>query len=112
MPRSHPLELVRNIGIAAHIDAGKTTTTERIVYINKMDRLGADFYSVVDKIKQRLGANGAPIQIPIGAESNYTGYIDLIRMKATIYMSDDGKTSEEREIPEEMKAEAAEHREK
>jgi elongation factor G len=220
MPRSHPLELVRNIGIAAHIDAGKTTTTERIlyytgrthkigevhdgaatmdwmeqeqergititsaatscfwrgsnndkpehkiniidtpghvdftveverslrvldgcvavfcavggvqpqsetvwrqankygvpriVYINKMDRLGADFHAVVEKIKQRLGANGAPIQIPIGAESNYTGYVDLITMRATIYMSDDGKTSEERDIPAEMQAEAAEWREK
>ncbi|HEY3782618.1 MAG TPA: elongation factor G [Fimbriimonadaceae bacterium] len=221
MARSHPLELVRNIGIAAHIDAGKTTTTERIlyytgrshkmgevhqgtatmdwmeqeqergititsaattcfwsgsnndkpehkiniidtpghvdftveverslrvldgcvavfcavggvqpqsetvwrqankygvpriVYVNKMDRLGADFFSVVERILQRLGANGAPIQIPIGAESNYRGYIDLITMKATIYPNvDDGKTFEIHEIPEDMKAEAAKWREK
>jgi elongation factor G len=220
MPRSHPLELVRNIGIAAHIDAGKTTTTERIlyytgrshkmgevhqgtatmdwmeqeqergititsaattcfwrgskadksehkiniidtpghvdftveverslrvldgcvavfcavggvqpqsetvwrqankygvpriVYINKMDRLGADFFSVVTRIQQRLGANGAPVQIPIGAESQYQGYIDLITMKATIYTSDDGKDYEEREIPADLAAEAAEWREK
>jgi len=197
MPRSHPLELIRNIGIAAHIDAGKTTTTERILYytgkthkmgevhegaatmdwmeqeqergititsaatscfwsgsqgdkpehkiniidtpghvdftveverslrvldglvavycavggvqpqsetvwrqankygvpriayINKMDRLGADFYSVLDKIRTRLGANGAPITIPIGAESNFQGYVDLVTMKATVYTSDD-----------------------
>jgi elongation factor G len=84
----------------------------RVVYINKMDRLGADFFSVVARIQERLGANGAPIQIPIGAESGYQGYIDLITMKATIYMSDDGKTSEERDIPAELKELAAEWREK
>jgi len=220
MPRSHPLELVRNIGIAAHIDAGKTTTTERIlfytgkshkigevhdgaatmdwmeqeqergititsaatscfwkgskkdrpehkiniidtpghvdftveverslrvldgavcvlcavggvqpqtetvwrqmnkyvvpriIYVNKMDRLGADFFTVLARVKDRLGANAAPIQLPIGAESLYSGYVDLIRMKATIYMSDDGKTSEEREIPADMLDMAAEYREK
>jgi len=220
MPRSHPLELVRNIGIAAHIDAGKTTTTERIlfytgkshkmgevhdgaatmdwmeqeqergititsaatscfwkgskkdraehkiniidtpghvdftveverslrvldgavcvlcavggvqpqtetvwrqmnkyvvpriIYVNKMDRLGADFYTVLNRVKERLGANAAPVQLPIGAESNYIGYVDLITMKATIYMSDDGKTSEEREIPADLLDLAAEYREK
>ena len=220
MARSHPLELVRNIGIAAHIDAGKTTTTERIlyytgkshkigevhdgaatmdwmeqeqergititsaatscfwkgsnkdrpehkiniidtpghvdftveverslrvldgavcvlcavggvqpqtetvwrqmnkyvvpriIYVNKMDRLGADFYTVLARVKERLGANAAPIQLPIGAESLYIGYVDLIRMKATIYKSDDGKTSEETEIPPEMAEKAAEYREK
>jgi elongation factor G len=219
MPRSHPLELVRNIGIAAHIDAGKTTTTERILYytgkshkigevhdgaatmdwmeqeqergititsaatscfwsgskkdkpehkiniidtpghvdftveverslrvldglvavycavggvqpqsetvwrqankyqvpriayVNKMDRLGADFYQVVDKLRARLGANAAPIQIPIGAESQYLGYIDLITMRATIYKSDDGKIVEETAIPAEMVDEAAKWRE-
>ncbi len=210
MSRSHKLELIRNIGIAAHIDAGKTTTTERIlyytgrthklgevhegtatmdwmeqeqergititsaattcfwtgsehdrpkhqiniidtpghvdftveverslrvldgcvavfcavggvqpqsetvwrqankykvpriIYVNKMDRLGADFYSVVEKVHDRLGANAAPIQIPIGAEGNYQGYVDLVKMRATIYTSDDGKQYEEREIPAEM----------
>src|SRR2546421_4583036 len=220
MPRSHPLELVRNIGIAAHIDAGKTTTTERIlyytgrshkmgevhqgtatmdwmeqeqergititsaatscfwsgskddkpehkiniidtpghvdftveverslrvldgcvavfcavggvqpqsetvwrqankygvpriVYINKMDRLGADFFTVVTRIQQRLGANGAPIQIPIGAESQYKGYVDLITMRATVYKSDDGKQYEETAIPPELTEVAAEWREK
>ena len=216
MPRSHPLELVRNIGIAAHIDAGKTTTTERIlyytgkthkigevhdgaatmdwmeqeqergititsaattafwsgsrkqfpehkiniidtpghvdftveverslrvldgcvavfcavggvqpqsetvwrqatkykvprvIYVNKMDRLGADFFSVYNRIKERLGANVAPIQIPIGAESQYQGYVDLITMTATIYKSDDGKVYEEGPIPAEMKEQADE----
>ncbi len=220
MPRSHPLQYVRNIGIAAHIDAGKTTTTERIlyytgkshkigevhdgaatmdwmeqeqergititsaatscfwrgsnedkpehkiniidtpghvdftveverslrvldgfvavfcavggvqpqsetvwrqgnkyevpriIYVNKMDRLGADFFSVVNRVKERLGANVAPIQIPIGAESGYKGYVDLIAMKATIYTSDDGKTYDVVDIPEELKAQAAEFREK
>jgi len=219
MPRSHPLELIRNIGIAAHIDAGKTTTTERILYytgkthkigevhdgaatmdwmeqeqergititsaatscfwrgsdddkpehkiniidtpghvdftveverslrvldglvavycavggvqpqsetvwrqankygvpriayVNKMDRLGADFYSVVDRIRDRLGANGAPITIPIGAESNFAGYIDLVTMKATVYTSDDGKKFEIRDIPADMKEQSDKYRE-
>lgn len=220
MPRSHSLEYVRNIGIAAHIDAGKTTTTERIlyytgrnhkigevhdgaatmdwmeqeqergititsaatscfwkgsksdkpehkiniidtpghvdftveverslrvldgmvavfcavggvqpqsetvwrqankygvpriIYVNKMDRLGADFLSVYNRVKDRLGANAAPIQIPIGAESEYKGYVDLISMKATVYTSDDGKESMEIEIPDDLKATTAEWREK
>ncbi|MFI5385273.1 MAG: elongation factor G [Fimbriimonadales bacterium] len=222
MPRSHPLELVRNIGIAAHIDAGKTTTTERIlfytgkshkmgevhegaatmdwmeqeqergititsaatscfwkgsqgdkpehkiniidtpghvdftveverslrvldgcvavfcavggvqpqsetvwrqankygvpriIYVNKMDRLGADFFAVLARIRERLGANAAPIQIPIGAESGYLGYVDLITMKASIYDTDDdkGKTFRQAEIPVELVGLAAEYREK
>ncbi|MFM9872498.1 MAG: elongation factor G [Fimbriimonadaceae bacterium] len=220
MPRSHPLELIRNIGIAAHIDAGKTTTTERILfytgkthkigevhdgaatmdwmeqeqergititsaatsafwrgsnldrpehkiniidtpghvdftveverslrvldglvavycavggvqpqsetvwrqankykvpriaYVNKMDRLGADFFDVVKKLRERLGANAAPIAIPIGSEGEFKGYIDLLKMNATIYTSDDGKDFVEGDIPEEMVAEAAEWREK
>jgi elongation factor G len=222
MPRSHPLNLVRNIGIAAHIDAGKTTTTERIlfytgrshkigevhdgaatmdwmvqeqergititsaatscfwsgskkdkpehkiniidtpghvdftveverslrvldgavcvlcavggvqpqtetvwrqmnkykvpriIYVNKMDRLGADFYQVLERAIERLGANAAPIQIPIGAESDYLGYVDLITMKAAIYdKSDDkGATFRETEIPADMVDKAAQFREK
>jgi elongation factor G len=222
MPRSHPLELIRNIGIAAHIDAGKTTTTERIlyytgknhkmgevhdgsatmdwmeqeqergititsaatscfwrgskedkpehkiniidtpghvdftveverslrvldgavavfcavggvqpqsetvwrqmnkytvprvIYVNKMDRLGADFFSVLGRIRERLGANVAPVQIPIGAESDYLGYVDLITMRASVYDTDDdkGKSFREIDIPENLKAQAAEYREK
>jgi elongation factor G len=222
MPRSHPLERVRNIGIAAHIDAGKTTTTERIlfytgrahklgevhegtatmdwmeqeqergititsaatscfwrgskgdwdehkiniidtpghvdftveverslrvldgcvavfcavggvqpqsetvwrqankygvpriIYVNKMDRLGADFFAVVERIRQRLGANAAPVQIPIGAESQYLGYVDLITMRAALYDTDDdkGKTFREVAIPPDMVDRAAEWREK
>ena len=222
MSRSHPLEYVRNIGIAAHIDAGKTTTTERILfyagkvhkigevhdgaavmdwmvqeqergititsaatscfwsgskkqfpehkiniidtpghvdftveverslrvldglvavycavggvqpqsetvwrqankyavpriaYINKMDRIGADFFSVYERLRDRLGANAAPIQIPIGAESNYEGYVDLITMTATVYDKEDEKGTSARtvEIPEAMAEEASTWREK
>ncbi|MEW5884770.1 MAG: elongation factor G [Armatimonadota bacterium] len=213
MKRRIPLEQVRNIGIAAHIDAGKTTTTERIlfysgkihrvgevhegaatmdwmeqeqergititsaattcywrdhevniidtpghvdftveverslrvldgviavfcavggvqpqsetvwrqaskygvpriVYVNKMDRLGADFFDVVDKIRQRLGTNAVPIQIPIGAESAFQGYVDLVRMRARIYRDEMGKEYEDGDVPEEMMSLAAEHREK
>ncbi|MCW5947456.1 MAG: elongation factor G [Fimbriimonadales bacterium] len=213
MPRTHALEVTRNIGIAAHIDAGKTTTTERIlfysgrlhrmgevhegsatmdwmeqeqergititsaatttfwrdhriniidtpghvdftveverslrvldgvvavfcavggvqpqsetvwrqankygvpriVYVNKMDRLGADFFGVVEKIRARLGCNGVPIQVPIGAESNFQGYVDLIRMKAIVYKDDLGKEYDEVDVPESVREIAAEHREK
>ncbi|HMS56434.1 MAG TPA: elongation factor G [Fimbriimonadaceae bacterium] len=222
MARSHPLNLVRNIGIAAHIDAGKTTTTERIlfytgkshkigevhdgaatmdwmeqeqergititsaattcfwsgskqdkpehriniidtpghvdftveverslrvldgavavfcavggvqpqsetvwrqmnkysvpriIYVNKMDRLGADFFSVLARVKERLGANVAPIQVPIGAESSFLGFVDLITMKANVWDTDDdkGKSFREIDIPEDVKGLAAEYREK
>jgi len=84
----------------------------RIAYINKMDRLGADFFAVVEKLRARLGANAAPIQIPIGAEGDYAGYIDLITMKATRYLSDDGKDFEIGDIPANLQALAAEWREK
>jgi elongation factor G len=213
MPRSHPLELVRNIGIAAHIDAGKTTTTERIlyysgrihrigevhegaatmdwmeqeqergititsaattcewkghriniidtpghvdftveverslrvldgvvavfcavggvqpqsetvwrqankygvpriIYINKMDRLGADFFGVVEKIRQRLGCKGVPIQIPIGSESDFVGYVDLLTMKAVTFTDEKGKEPTVSEIPAELRGQAADYREK
>ncbi len=221
MPRTHPIELVRNIGIAAHIDAGKTTTTERILYytgkthkmgevhdgaatmdwmpqeqergititsaatsafwsgskndkrehkiniidtpghvdftveverslrvldgavavfcavggvqpqsetvwrqanrygvprivfINKMDRLGADFFDVMDKVKERLGAKVAPIQIPIGAESQFSGIVDLVTMRASQYDPDDmtGKTFHETDCPEELRGKAQQYRE-
>src|SRR5215217_7519098 len=131
MPRKFTLEKTRNIGIMAHIDAGKTTTTERILYytgeverslrvldgaialfdsvagvepqsetvwrqadkyhvpriayINKMDRIGANFDQGVQTMIDRLGAHPVPIQLPIGAESDFLGIIDLINMKAIIY---------------------------
>ena len=213
MPRQFPLENIRNIGIMAHIDAGKTTTTERILYytgrthkmgethegsatmdwmeqeqergititsaattaqwkghriniidtpghvdftveverslrvldgsvavfcakggvepqsetvwrqadkynvprlayINKMDIMGADFFKVVDMIKERLKANAVPIQIPIGKESDFIGIIDLVTMKAEIYKDDMGVEIEEVDIPEEMMDLAHEYREK
>ena len=213
MPRSHPLERVRNIGIMAHIDAGKTTTTERILfytgrvhrigethegsatmdwmgqeqergititsaattcrwrdprdpnnkdrtyriniidtpghvdftveverslrvldgavcvfcakggvepqsetvwkqaetyhvprmaYVNKMDITGANFFRVVDMMKERLHSNAVPIQLPIGAENDFRGIIDLVKMKAEVYYDDEGKDVREEEIPADM----------
>ncbi|MBR6163786.1 elongation factor G [bacterium] len=211
MARQVPLERVRNIGIAAHIDAGKTTTTERIlfytgkthkigevhdgaavtdfmdqerergitiqsaavtsywknhqiniidtpghvdftieverslrvldgvvavfcavggvqsqsetvwrqanryevprmVFVNKMDRVGANFYRVVEQIKTRLGGNAHPIQLPIGAEDKFTGLIDLLRMKAEIYTNDLGTDIKEEEIPADMLEKAKQYR--
>ncbi len=211
MARQTPLERTRNIGIAAHIDAGKTTTTERIlfytgkthklgevhdgaavtdfmdqerergitiqsaavtsfwknhqiniidtpghvdftieverslrvldgvvavfcavggvqsqsetvwrqanryevprmVFVNKMDRTGANFYRVVDQIKNRLGGNAVPIQLPIGAEDQMKGIIDLMTMKAEIYTNDLGTDIKEEEIPEDMLEKAKQYR--
>ncbi len=211
MPRQCPLEKIRNFGIAAHIDAGKTTTTERIlfytgkthkigevhdgaavtdfmdqerergitiqsaavtaqwkghqvniidtpghvdftveverslrvldgvvavfcavggvqsqsetvwrqanryevprmVFVNKMDRTGADFYRVVDQIKTRLGANAVPILLPIGAEDKFTGLIDLMNMRAEIYTNDLGTDIKDEEIPADMLEKAKQYR--
>ena len=213
MPREFPLERTRNIGIMAHIDAGKTTVTERIlfytgrthkigethegsatmdwmeqeqergititsaattahwknnriniidtpghvdftveverslrvldgavtvlcakggvepqsetvwrqaekyhvprmVFVNKMDIMGADFYHVVDMIKDRLKANAVPVQLPIGAEESFSGIVDLIEMKAEIYKDDLGKEFDITEIPDDLKDAAEEWREK
>jgi elongation factor G len=201
--RTNPLEKVRNIGIAAHIDAGKTTTTERIlfysgiihkigevhegtavtdwmeqerergititaaaisttwknhqiniidtpghvdftieversmrvldgvitvlcsvggvqpqtetvwrqadrykvpriVFINKMDRTGANFYRVYEQVRDRLRANAIPIQLPIGSEIDFKGIVDLVRMRAYIYNNDQGTDIQETDIPEDM----------
>lgn len=211
MARQTPLERIRNIGIAAHIDAGKTTTTERVlfytgkihkigevhdgaavtdwmeqerergititsaavtsfwknhqiniidtpghvdftieverslrvldgvvavfcavggvqsqsetvwrqanryevprmVFVNKMDRTGANFYRVVDQVKNRLGGNAHPIQLPIGAEDNMPGIIDLVEMKAHMYKNDLGTDISIEEIPAEMLEKAQEYR--
>lgn len=210
MGRTTPLEKIRNIGIAAHIDAGKTTTTERIlfytgkihkigevhdgaavtdfmeqerergititsaavtsywkgyqinvidtpghvdftveverslrvldgvvavfcavggvqsqsetvwrqanryevprmVFVNKMDRVGANFYRVVEQIRSRLGGNAHPIQLPIGAEDQFRGLIDLFDMKAHIYTNDLGTDIKIEEIPDDMKEKAQEY---
>lgn len=213
MARTIPLEKVRNIGIAAHIDAGKTTTTERIlfysgvvhkigevhegtavtdwmaqerergititaaaittnwrdhqiniidtpghvdftieversmrvldgviavfcsvggvqpqsetvwrqadrykvpriVFVNKMDRTGANFFKVYDQIRDRLRTNAVPIQIPIGSEDTFHGIVDLVRMRARLYTNDIGANMEEVEIPAEVQAQAEEYRAK
>jgi elongation factor G len=84
----------------------------RIAFINKMDRAGADFYSVVQQIQEKLGANPVPVQIPIGAEENFIGVIDLVEMKAIIYYTDkeNATTFKTGEIPANMKEEAEEWR--
>ena len=84
----------------------------RIVFANKMDKIGADFLYSVRTIHERLQANAHPIQLPIGAEDNFTGIIDLIKMKAEIYTNDLGTDIQETEIPEDLKDLAEEWREK
>jgi elongation factor G len=81
----------------------------RLAFINKMDRAGADFFRVVKQIRDRLGANAIPIQVPIGAEESFEGVVDLIKMKA-IYWDDETKGArfEEREIPDDLKAKCEE----
>ncbi|WP_313892881.1 elongation factor G [Psychrobacillus sp.] len=84
----------------------------RIVFINKMDKTGADFLYSVGTLHDRLQANAHPIQLPIGAEDEFSGIIDLVTMKATVYGNDLGTDIQEVEIPEEYMAQAEEYREK
>lgn len=88
----------------------------RMAYVNKMDVTGADFFKTVESIRERLGANPVPIQIPVGAEDSFIGIIDLMTMKAEMYESQDktdlGKTITEEEIPADLRDLAAEWREK
>jgi len=85
----------------------------RIGFVNKMDRSGADFLKVVEEVKERLGANPVPLQIPIGAEDDFKGVVDLITMKGIIWNEDDmGMTYKEIEIPSELKEDVSEWREK
>ncbi len=83
----------------------------RMVYINKMDIMGANFYHVVDMMKDRLKCNAVPIQLPIGAESDFKGIIDLVTMKAYYYKDDLGVDIEVTDIPDEMAEEARSYRE-
>ena len=83
----------------------------RIAFVNKMDIMGADFYNVVEMMKDRLNANAVPVQLPIGKEDWLTGIVDLVEMQAVIYKDDLGKEIEITEIPEDMQELAAEWRE-
>ncbi|MBA2556318.1 MAG: elongation factor G [Chloroflexi bacterium] len=82
----------------------------RFCFINKLDRTGADFWRGVDSIKERLGANAIPVQVPIGQEDQFKGVIDLINMKAIMYRDDLGQNIDEVDIPEELRADAEKHR--
>jgi len=84
----------------------------RLAFINKMDRQGADFFNVVQMIKDRLGHNAVPVQLPIGAETDFAGIIDLMDMKAYSFSGDNGETITVGDIPENMQAIADEYREK
>ncbi len=85
----------------------------RMAFVNKMDRAGADYLRVVDQVRERLGANPVPIQLPIGAEEHFAGVVDLVRMKAIYWdESNMGTTYEARDIPKELLADAKTWREK
>ena len=84
----------------------------RMAYVNKMDITGADFYNVIKMMKERLNANAVAIQLPIGAEDDFKGIIDLIKMEAIVYEDDLGKVADEVAIPEDMQELAEEYREK
>ena len=80
----------------------------RVAFVNKMDRIGASFFGVVEKIRERLGANALPLQMPIGEEDLFEGVVDLVRMKAILYKDDTGANFEEVEIPEDLQERAQE----
>jgi elongation factor G len=83
----------------------------RMAYVNKMDIMGADFYNVIDMMRNRLKANPVALQLPIGKEDLFEGLIDLIEMSAYYYMDSEGKTIEKRDIPQDMADIASEYRE-
>ena len=83
----------------------------RICFVNKMDRVGADFWRTVDMIRDRLGAVPVPIQIPIGRENNYKGFLDLIEQQSITFIDDLGTKSDHTDVPTSMEAEFAQHRE-
>lgn len=80
----------------------------RVAFVNKMDRIGASFFSVVEKIEERLGASPLPVQMPMGEEDQFEGVIDLVEMKAIVYRDDSGANFEEIEIPAEYRERASE----
>ena len=81
-----------------------------IAFVNKMDRMGADFYADLKSIHERLTKNAHPIKLPIGAEENFKGVIDLLEMKARIYKDDLGKVWQDTEIPDDLKKQAQDYR--
>ncbi|MCL2817886.1 MAG: elongation factor G [Clostridiales bacterium] len=85
--------------------------TPRIAYINKMDRVGADFFRGIGMIRDRLGANPVAVQLPIGSEENFKGIIDLIKMEAHVYLDAEGKKVEVVPVPQELLEQALEYRE-
>ena len=90
-----------------------TYSVPRIAFVNKMDRMGANFYAVLDDMKKKLGAEPVPLFIPVGAESSFTGVIDLIKEKyLTFNVTDQGSTIEEHDIPDSMVDTAQEWKEK
>jgi elongation factor G len=84
----------------------------RIAYINKMDRIGADFFRGVDMMVDRLGAHPVPLQLPIGRETDFKGVVDLIEMKALVWLDELGTSWEVQEIPDDLRASAEEHRQR
>ncbi len=90
----------------------ETYKIPRISFVNKMDRVGSDFYGTIKQIKERLGANAAAIQIPMGIESSFNGVIDLINMNAIVYEDEEGLKFHTADIPEDLKSVAEEYRHK
>ena len=84
----------------------------RIAYVNKMDITGADFFRVVSMMRERLNANAVPIQIPVGSEGSFKGLVDLLKMKAEIYVDELGTTMDETDIPDDLVDQAKEYRAK
>jgi elongation factor G len=82
----------------------------RVAYVNKMDMIGADFYRVIEMMKQRLGANAVPVQIPVGSEDSFIGLIDLVTNKAIYFVNDQGTDNLIKDIPEDLKEKALEYR--
>jgi len=89
-----------------------TYRVPRMIYVNKMDIMGADFYNVLNMVKERLKCNAVPVQLPIGKEDTFRGIIDLVEMKADVYYDDVGKDIREEEIPADMMELAQEYRTK
>jgi len=89
-----------------------TYKVPRMIYVNKMDIMGADYYNVLRMVEERLKCNAVPIQLPIGSEDTFKGIIDLVDMKADVYYDDQGKDMREEDIPADMLDRAKEYREK